>query len=83
MDSANADGHAKIGPSETAQQMSHSQPGTVAQNQAKEADVQALAKLTRALDKKVYILLCVHLLQMLMTVLGVCLFWVLTILCFL
>nr|GMD85305.1 protein ALWAYS EARLY 3-like [Ipomoea batatas] len=52
VDSANVDGHAKIGSSETAQQMSHSQPGTVGQNQAKEADVQALAKLTRALDKK-------------------------------
>ncbi|GAV73140.1 Myb_DNA-binding domain-containing protein/DIRP domain-containing protein [Cephalotus follicularis] len=35
-----------------AQQPTNSQPSTLAQIQAKEADVQALAELTRALDKK-------------------------------
>lgn len=35
------------------QQMPYPQPGTSAQIQAKEADVQALAEFTRALDKKV------------------------------
>lgn len=34
-------------------QQTYSQPGTLAQLQAKEDDIQALAQLTRALDKKV------------------------------
>ncbi|CAH9131290.1 unnamed protein product [Cuscuta epithymum] len=51
-DTADDDGNAKIRPSDAVLQTAISQPGTVGQNQAKEADVQALAKLTRALDKK-------------------------------
>ncbi|CAH9148846.1 unnamed protein product [Cuscuta epithymum] len=51
-DTAEGDGNAKIRPSDAVLQTAISQPGTVGQNQAKEADVQALAKLTRALDKK-------------------------------
>ncbi|XP_058209241.1 protein ALWAYS EARLY 3 isoform X2 [Rhododendron vialii] len=52
---ANPTSQAKNGPSETAnnQQTANSQPSILAQIQAKEADVQALAELTRALDKKV------------------------------
>ncbi|CAL5347002.1 unnamed protein product [Camellia sinensis] len=52
--SANPNLQAKIGPKETAnnQQAANSQPSILAQIQAKEADVQALAELTRALDKK-------------------------------
>lgn len=52
---ANPTLQAKNGPSETAnnQQTANSQPSILAQIQAKEADVQALAELTRALDKKV------------------------------
>ncbi|KAL1548484.1 protein ALWAYS EARLY 3-like isoform X2 [Salvia divinorum] len=38
-------------------QQTYSQPGTLAQIQAKEADIQALAQLTRALDKKEAIVL--------------------------
>lgn len=37
----------------TTYQQTYPQPGTLAQIQAKEADIQALAQLTRALDKKV------------------------------
>lgn len=46
----------------TYQQKSYSQPSTLAQVQAKEADIQALAELTRALDKKVVIcsICCYH-----------------------
>ncbi|KAL0367696.1 UNVERIFIED_CONTAM: protein ALWAYS EARLY 3 [Sesamum radiatum] len=49
----------RIGSAETAgyQQTPYSQPTTLAQIQAKEADVQALAELTRALDKKEAIVL--------------------------
>ncbi|VFQ88984.1 unnamed protein product [Cuscuta campestris] len=46
------DGHVKVEQSDTVEDPSYSQPGTVSQNQSKEADVQALAKLTRALNKK-------------------------------
>lgn len=55
MTSANAKVQMRIGSAETAtcQQTAFSQPSTWAQIQAKEADVQALAELTRALDKKV------------------------------
>ncbi|KAF7144937.1 hypothetical protein RHSIM_Rhsim04G0219400 [Rhododendron simsii] len=51
---ANPTLQAKNGPSETVnnQQTANSQPSILAQIQAKEADVQALAELTRALDKK-------------------------------
>lgn len=51
---ASADPQSKIAPKETAtnQQTGYSLPSTLAQIQAKEADVQALAELTRALDKK-------------------------------
>ncbi|CAH9059613.1 unnamed protein product [Cuscuta europaea] len=47
-----SDRHAKIVPSDTVQQTVYSKPSTIAQSQAKEADVQALAKLIRALNKK-------------------------------
>lgn len=49
------DAQARVVPTEmsTYQQMPYPQPCTSAQIQAKEADVQALAELTRALDKKV------------------------------
>ncbi|KAM3357901.1 protein ALWAYS EARLY 3 isoform X1 [Capsicum galapagoense] len=52
--SAEADMQSKSGVMETTvyQQIAYSKPSTVAQIQAKEADVQALAELTRALDKK-------------------------------
>ncbi|KAL7104987.1 hypothetical protein ACP275_07G016600 [Erythranthe tilingii] len=52
--SANANARARIGAADTANYMqaSYSQPSTLAQVQAKEADIQALAELTRALDKK-------------------------------
>ncbi|KAI3459287.1 hypothetical protein Pfo_015950 [Paulownia fortunei] len=52
--SANANVQTSIGSAETAsyQQTAYSHPSTLAQIQAKEADVQALAELTRALDKK-------------------------------
>ncbi|XP_059280629.1 protein ALWAYS EARLY 3 [Lycium ferocissimum] len=52
--SAEADMQSKSGVMETAtyQQTAYSKPPAVAQIQAKEADVQALAELTRALDKK-------------------------------
>lgn len=45
---------AKVGPGETANalQVTNCQPSILVQIQAKEADVQALLKLTRALDKK-------------------------------
>ncbi|XP_052188738.1 protein ALWAYS EARLY 3 isoform X2 [Diospyros lotus] len=51
----NSNSQARIGPKETAnnQQTLNSQSSVLAQVQAKEADVQALAELTRALDKKV------------------------------
>ncbi|XP_011071459.1 protein ALWAYS EARLY 3 [Sesamum indicum] len=57
--SANNNMQTRIGSAETAgyQQTSYSQPATLAQIQAKEADVQALAELTRALDKKEAIVL--------------------------
>ncbi|XP_059668464.1 protein ALWAYS EARLY 3 isoform X2 [Cornus florida] len=50
----NANSPAKRVPKETSnnQQAANSQPSILAQIQAKEADVQALAELTRALDKK-------------------------------
>lgn len=53
--SANANLQMRIGSAETAsyQQTAYSQPSKLAKIQAKEADVQALAELTRALDKKV------------------------------
>ncbi|XP_073277623.1 protein ALWAYS EARLY 3-like [Primulina huaijiensis] len=52
--SAKANAQSKIGPGETAsyQQTAQYQLNTVAPNQAKEADIEALAELTRALDKK-------------------------------
>ncbi|KAK6130513.1 hypothetical protein DH2020_035741 [Rehmannia glutinosa] len=52
--SANANAQTRIGLSDTATYhlTSNSQPSTLAQLQAKEADIQALAELTRALDKK-------------------------------
>ncbi|KAK4379985.1 hypothetical protein RND71_001847 [Anisodus tanguticus] len=52
--SAEADMQSKSGVMETTtyQQTAYSKPSAVAQIQAKEADVQALAELTRALDKK-------------------------------
>ncbi|CAN4091711.1 unnamed protein product [Withania somnifera] len=52
--SAEADMQSKSGVMETTayQQIAYSKPSCVAQIQAKEADVQALAELTRALDKK-------------------------------
>ncbi|KAL0414703.1 UNVERIFIED_CONTAM: protein ALWAYS EARLY 3 [Sesamum radiatum] len=52
--SANTNVQTRIGPADAAtyQQIAYSQPSTLAQVQAKEADVQALAELTRALDKK-------------------------------
>ncbi|XP_057806018.1 protein ALWAYS EARLY 3-like isoform X2 [Salvia miltiorrhiza] len=51
---ANTNMQMRIGSAETAdyQQMAYSQPSALAQIQAKEADVQALAELTRALEKK-------------------------------
>uniref|UniRef100_F6HDG1 Uncharacterized protein n=1 Tax=Vitis vinifera TaxID=29760 RepID=F6HDG1_VITVI len=52
--STNANFHAKVGSGEAAnsQQVANSQSIILAQNQGKEADVQALSELTRALDKK-------------------------------
>ncbi|KAG8369996.1 hypothetical protein BUALT_Bualt14G0071700 [Buddleja alternifolia] len=52
--SANANVQTRIGLADTAtnQQTAYSQPSTLAQIQAKEADIQAIAELTRALDKK-------------------------------
>ncbi|KAK6130488.1 hypothetical protein DH2020_035746 [Rehmannia glutinosa] len=52
--SANANAQTRIGLSDTATYhlTSNSQPSTLAQLQAKEADIQALAELTRALDKR-------------------------------
>ncbi|MCD7467825.1 hypothetical protein HAX54_005468 [Datura stramonium] len=52
--SADADMQCKSGVMETTtyQQTTHSKPSAAAQIQAKEADVQALVELTRALDKK-------------------------------
>ncbi|KAH0728186.1 hypothetical protein KY284_004051 [Solanum tuberosum] len=52
--SAEADMQSKSGVMETTanQQIAYSKPSAVCQIQAKEADVQALAELTRALDKK-------------------------------
>ncbi|MCE0481941.1 hypothetical protein HAX54_040154 [Datura stramonium] len=52
--SVEADMQSKSGVMETAayQQIAYSKPSAVPQIQAKEADVQALAELTRALDKK-------------------------------
>ncbi|KAL0393230.1 UNVERIFIED_CONTAM: protein ALWAYS EARLY 3 [Sesamum radiatum] len=57
--SVNTNMQTRIGSAETAgyQQTAYSQPSTLAQIQAKEADVQALAELTRALDKKEAIVL--------------------------
>ncbi|KAK6117357.1 hypothetical protein DH2020_048875 [Rehmannia glutinosa] len=57
--SANANAQTRIGLSDTATYhlTSNSQPSTLAQLQAKEADIQALAELTRALDKKEAIVL--------------------------
>ncbi|XP_020552958.1 protein ALWAYS EARLY 3-like [Sesamum indicum] len=57
--SANTNVQTRIGPADAAtyQQMAYSQPSTLAHVQAKEADVQALAELTRALDKKEAIVL--------------------------
>ncbi|CAA3020975.1 ALWAYS EARLY 3-like [Olea europaea subsp. europaea] len=57
--SANANVQTRTGPTETTtyQQAVYSQPCTPAHIQAKEADVQALAELTRALDKKEAIVL--------------------------
>ncbi|KAL0376476.1 UNVERIFIED_CONTAM: protein ALWAYS EARLY 3 [Sesamum calycinum] len=57
--SANTNVQTRIGPADAAtyQQIAYSQPSTLAQAQAKEADVQALAELTRALDKKEAIVL--------------------------
>ncbi|KAK6146164.1 hypothetical protein DH2020_020033 [Rehmannia glutinosa] len=51
---ASANAQTRFGSAQTAsyQQTEYSQPNTLAQIQAKEADVQALAELTRALDKK-------------------------------
>ncbi|KAL0368247.1 UNVERIFIED_CONTAM: protein ALWAYS EARLY 3 [Sesamum calycinum] len=51
--SVNTNMQTRIGSAETAgyQQTAYCQPTTLAQIQAKEADVQALAELTRALDK--------------------------------
>lgn len=55
---ANTNLQMRIGPAETAdyQQTAYSQPSALAHIQAKEADVQALAELTRALEKKVYMI---------------------------
>ncbi|GFP81940.1 protein always early 3 [Phtheirospermum japonicum] len=52
--SANANLHTRTGLADTATYnlASNSQPTTLAQLQAREADIQALAELTRALDKK-------------------------------
>ncbi|KAH6808743.1 hypothetical protein C2S51_026526 [Perilla frutescens var. frutescens] len=51
--SANADVITRAGAGDTATyQQTYSQTSTLAQVQAKEADIQALAELTRALDKK-------------------------------
>ncbi|KAL3812853.1 hypothetical protein ACJIZ3_014121 [Penstemon smallii] len=57
--STNANGQTRIGPVDTAtyQPAAYSQPSTLAHIQAKEADVQALSELTRALDKKEAIVL--------------------------
>ncbi|KAL7220650.1 hypothetical protein ACSBR2_013516 [Camellia fascicularis] len=56
----NFNSQSKIGSKETAnnREAANSQSSTVAQIQAKEADVQALAELTRVLDKKVSSALC-------------------------
>lgn len=53
--SANTNLQTRVVSTEAAdyQQIAYSQPCTLAQIQAKEADVQALAELTRALEKKV------------------------------
>lgn len=58
MGTAVADSQAKMGPKDNVftQQMLYSQPCSLAQIQAKEADVQAIADLSRALEKKVPIL---------------------------
>ncbi|KAL6971312.1 hypothetical protein U1Q18_030990 [Sarracenia purpurea var. burkii] len=48
----NPNSQAKIVPNETANNQANSQPSILVQIQAKEADVQALAELTRALEKK-------------------------------
>ncbi|KAG8372968.1 hypothetical protein BUALT_Bualt12G0122200 [Buddleja alternifolia] len=57
--SANGNVQTRIGPAETAtyEQTAYSQPGMLAQIQAREADAQAVAELTRALDKKEAIVL--------------------------
>ncbi|PIN18023.1 Retinoblastoma pathway protein LIN-9/chromatin-associated protein Aly [Handroanthus impetiginosus] len=56
--SANAIVQTRIGPADTTyQQIAYSQPSALAPIQAKEADIQALAELTRALDKKEAIVL--------------------------
>ncbi|XP_063939454.1 protein ALWAYS EARLY 3-like isoform X3 [Daucus carota subsp. sativus] len=54
MGSVVVDSQAKMGPKDnvSSQQISYSQPSSLAQIQAKEADVQAIADLTRALEKK-------------------------------
>lgn len=56
---ATADSQANIDSEKIAtnQQTACSQPCSLEQSQAKEADVQALAELTRALDKKVVVLI--------------------------
>lgn len=58
MGSVVVDSQAKMGPKDnvSSQQISYSQPSSLAQIQAKEADVQAIADLTRALEKKVPVL---------------------------
>lgn len=49
---------AKVGPGETAStQVANYRPSIPSQTQAKEADVQAIYELTRALDKKVKFLI--------------------------
>lgn len=54
MKSSSFNVQAKVGPGETAStQVANYQPSIPAQTQAKEADVQAIYELTRALDKKV------------------------------
>lgn len=57
VDSSSPNLQLKIGPTETVctQQAINSQPNALSLVQAREADVEALSQLTRALDKKVYI----------------------------
>lgn len=59
--SVNADVPTRAGAGDIATyQQTYSHPSTLAQVQAKEADIQALAELTRALDKKVLLPTCIH-----------------------